>query len=462
MDFQSNRNESPETGTPHPVHSTSASAAGSATRIRLVIGAALLIGLAERVGWALIRKNWATAGEATNVAIALAKGRGFADAFGAGQGSTAHLLPLPSLFAGGIYRLLGIQTPVAEVALLCWSLALTFATYALFAGVARLMGASFKSCAAGFCFLCIAPIFTTPETFDFRVWDGGVTMAVAALFLFLLLRAEAGEPLPRPAGPLLSALPALILFLQPMIGIAACLAWGQWVLRNWQGVKSLLVRALPFLLLLVLLFGSWTARNLAVMGQPIWLRDNLGLELAVANHPGAVAPPDQPDAFEARLRQIQPYNGASAFHAMKNAGGEVAYARKLGQETRAWMARHPQEVARIWMRHLREIVLPAPYQFRTKHGRALPVIRAILLDIITVAGLAGLLLLIAQPRRRRQALYLAPFVMLPILLYIPFQPIPRYLWLIYPPLTYLAFHAGALAMARLPTRRNASGFRRNS
>ncbi|MGN6122439.1 MAG: hypothetical protein ACTHOJ_05730, partial [Sphingomonas oligoaromativorans] len=50
---------------------------GSGRRLLLI---ALFVGLAVRVGWAMLRRTpWAT-GEAPNVAMALAQGHGFSDA----------------------------------------------------------------------------------------------------------------------------------------------------------------------------------------------------------------------------------------------------------------------------------------------------------------------------------------------------------------------------------------------
>ncbi len=48
-------------------------------------------------------------------------------------------------------------------------------------------------------------------------------------------------------------------------------------------------------------------------------------------------------------------------------------------------------------------------------------------------------------RRDRRFLYVLPFVAVPTLLYVPFQPVIRYCWLIYPALTFL----GADLVARL-------------
>ena len=408
---------------------------------RWTLATALSIGLAERVGWALLRPNGSATGEAFNVAVAIGQGRGFADAFAVGQGPTAHLLPLPPLVAGGVYAALGVQSVAAEAVLLGWSLALTFVTYALFHLVARRVGVPERACTGGFVFLCVAPIFTTVEAFDFRTWEGGMTMSAAGCFLLLLLRAEDGAPLRTPARLALWALPALLLFLQPVIGLAACLAGAIATIRGLRLAPALLA----FPLALALLFGGWTVRNMLVLHQPIWLRDNLGLELAVANYPAAVSTADPRGTFQARLEEVHPMVGAQAYRAMQAAGGEAAYARKLGGETMAWMRANPGSTARLWLGHLRQIVLPAPWQFQTAHGVALPIIRAILFDLVSLLGLAGLALLLA--RWRSKAWLLAPFVLVPILAYVPFQPILRYIWLVYVPLAYLA--AQALGRVRL-------------
>lgn len=410
---------------------------------RSIIVVAALIGLVERIGWALVRPNGSATGEAHNVAVAIAQGRGFADAFAVGQGPTAHLLPLPPLFAGGVYRLLGVGSGPAEAVLLAWSIGLTFATYALFGMVARRIGVSRAACIAGFAFLCVMPLFTSVEAFDFRAWEGGMTMTAAGLFLLLLLRGGSDKP----EGPwrrwALGALPAVLLFLQPIVGLAACCAW---ILAVWQGRPRGRPALASFALVLTILFGSWTARNVAVMGEPIWLRDNLGLELAVANHPAAVAPEDPRAVFQARLAEVHPMVGAGAYRALIAAGGEPAYARKVGRQTIAWMRENPRSVARLWLGHLRQIVLPAPWQFQTARGRALPVVRATAFDVVALAGLIGLALLLR--RNWRRAILIAPFVILPILAYVPFQPILRYIWLVYAPLAYLAAHAAFAAWRR--------------
>lgn len=421
---------------------------------RRAVAVALLVGLVERAGWALLRPNGSATGEAFNVAVAVAQGRGFADAFAVGQGPTAHLLPLPPLLAGGVYALLGVQSPAAEAVLLAWSLALTFATYMLFGLVARRLGVPVRGCVAGFVFLCVAPVFTSVEAFDFRTWEGGMTMTAAGVFVLLLLRADAGEALARRRRLALAALPALLLFLQPIMGGAACIAGAVAMVR--RGTRPRADMAVAFALTLALLFGSWTARNVLTMGQPIWLRDNLGLELAVGNDPAMLSSGDPAAAFQARLAAVHPMVGAAAYRRMQAVGGEAAYARTIGTETVAWMNVHPADTARLWLGHLRQLLLPAPWQFQTAHGRVFPAVRAVLLDLVSVAGWIGLALMLR--RWRSPGWLLAPFMMLPVVAYVPFQPILRYIWLVYVPLVYLgAFAVSAAAKPRRQSALRAAG-----
>lgn len=419
-------------------------------RVRFVIILAILIGLAERIGWALIRRTPWTVGEAPNVAIALAQGRGFADAFFPGQGPTAHVLPIAPAIAGAVYWLFGVRTPAAEIVLCAWSLALTGACYWLFARIFWRLGVDRRALVGGFIFLCVVPTYTTNETFEFRIWEGGLGLALGAASLLLFLRAEAGV---RPRGFAIwrALLPALTFFVGPPIGVAAIAAAGLFWWRH-RAQDSFVKAALGGIVALALMIGPWTIRNQIALGHPIPLRDDLGMEIAVANHAAAVHPADFDKEFLARLVAIQPYIHPLAYQAMWDAGGEVAYSQKLGRDATAWMKEHPGDVAILWIRHLDEMLFTRKWLFKTAHGQYLPLARTIWVNILAALGLAGL----AMAARRRDGLYLYPalFVLIPTLLYVPFQPINRYTWLIYPPLTYLA--ADAIARIVIAWRRRQS------
>ena len=410
---------------------------GLPLRLRVILLAALAIGLAERIGWGLIRRTPFATGEAPNVAIAIAEGRGFADAFVAGQGPTAHLLPIAPAIAGAVYALLGVRTLPAEMVLMAWSLTVTFAAYAFFAGAAARIGMARAAVVGGLVFLAIAPIYTTNEAFEFRVWEGGLGLALASALLWLLLRAEAGRQM-RWFGLWRAALPALAFFVNPPVGLAAFTSWALFAWRHRRR-DGLLRPAIATLLVLMALIGPWTLRNQIVMGHPIALRDDLGMELAIANFPGAVRPANPDAMLYGRLVAIQPYIHPIAYAALLRAGGEVGYSQQLGRETMTWIRAHPGDFVTITARHLREMVLPPTWIYMTSHGKNLPIFRAVLAEIVNILGLIGLAWGVL--RRDVRYLYIAPYVVVPILCYLPFQPVIRYTWLIYPALAFLAADA---------------------
>ncbi len=417
---------------------------------RILLLVALLIGIAARVGWAMLRRTpWAT-GEAPNVAMALAQGHGFSDAFMAGQGPTAHLLPIAPALAGAVYWLFGIRTGAAEAVLCAWSIGISFASYALLYVIFKRLGTPRWARIAALVFLLVVPIYTTNEAFEWRVWEGGLGLLLGNLTLYTVVRADTGQPVRR-FGLWLAVLPALTFFVNPVIGLAAYAAWALYLLRNQRTVSGIARATAATLLALALLIGPWTARNWLVMGHPIVLRDDLGMELAVANYPQAVHGEDRNKVFFDRLTAIQPYIHPIAQRAMIEAGGEVAYSQKLGRDTKAWIAANPSDFLLLCRRHLGQMALPGTWMFMTSHGVWLPVVRSWLARTVNVLGFLGLAFALA--RRSPRYLYVLPFVMGPTLLYIPFQPVIRYCWLIYPALTCLAGDLVARVWLRIERRR---------
>lgn len=400
-----------------------------------LLGIATLVGLSERIGWAAIRRvPWAT-GEAPNVAIALAQGRGFSDAFFAGQGPTAHLLPIAPALAGAVYWLFGVRTPAAEAVLCAWSIAVSLGSYLLlYAAFARL-GTPRWARLALLIFLLVAPVYTTNEVFEFRVWEGGLGLLAGTAFLYTVLRADAGDP-PRGFAVWFAALPALTFFINPTVGLCAYAAWVVHVWRRRRTVRGAVRSAGAAALALALLIGPWTLRNWIALGHPIPLRDNLGMELAVANYPEAVTGKDRTQTFYDHLGQIQPYIHPKAQRALVAAGGEVAYAHLLGDRAKAWIRANPGDFLTLCRRHFGQMVLPGTWMFMTSHGVHMPGIRSALVRLLHVLGLIGLLLALA--RRDGRFLYVLPFAVFPLLLYIPFQPVIRYTWLVYPVLGFCA------------------------
>lgn len=398
--------------------------------------ALLVAGVVERVWWNLHEQASSAGGEAFLVALALGQGRGFADAYGLGTGPTAHLMPPSPMIAGAVYGLLG-YTPGAEVVLAAWSIGLCLGSYFLLDRAFGRLGAPSGARLAALAFLCLAPTYIAQESVDFRVWEGGLAAFLSALMLDRLL---AGD---RRAVTLVAP---LLFFVHPLLGTAAFLALaGFWLSRqSWRTAAGHLIAPLA---LLALLLAPWAIRNQIVLGAPVLLRSNAGLELAIAQYPGAATGGDRAAAFEARLHQVHPLQGRQALAAMRAAGGEVAWSRGLGRQASAWMAAHPGESARLMLTHVGDALAPGEWIFRMWGNATLAPVQARLAQLVGVLGLIGLGAGLALGDRRW--LYVALPILVPVLLFAPFQPAMRYTYLFYAPLAFCAACGLALLVSRI-------------
>ena len=391
-----------------------------------------VIALAYRTAWALLRHPPFATGEAANVAVAFAHGNGFADAFRVGQGPSAHVLPLAPMIGGLIYSIFGIQTVLSETLLFLWSTSLVFFCYVVLAKCMERLRSPSASVLSGLVLLALLPIYTTKEVFDFRIWEGALGLALGAALLNILLSAE-DDAAPRHLDLWLAILPAVTFFVSPPIGLAAATAEGIFLWRHRRRINIPKV-IFGIVLASALVLGPWAARNQLLLGSPLLLRDNFGLELAIANYPSAVHPADIAHELDERLTQIHPRNSDQAYNAMLSNGGEVRYSRHLQSETIQWMMANPAFVTRIWLRHATEMLFTSPWMFQSGPPGKLATARSVLVAIVAVLGMTGLAVGV---RNNRCYIYIVAYTIIPLLCYLPFQPISRYTWLIYPMLLYL-------------------------
>ncbi len=408
------------------------------TADRREIALLLVLGLSIRYIWLVaVGGAWQQVdiGEATHAAYAFAYGKGIADAFFPGQGPTAHLLPTTILISGSILRVFGPESGAANLVLAGWALAQSFAGYLLLRLLFARIGTDPAAPRAGLALLCLLPAFAPQEGCDFRFWEGALAACLAAGNLLLLERLDRGSV----SGwrPLIAAaaLSALTFFVSPPVGLAVDLCWAVYAFRRLP-LRTTLAFAAMSAAALALLIAPWALRNQRVMGQPIPLRSNFGLELALANHPAALSDAPRGDVFRARVLAIHPFDNPPAIAALRSAGGEVAYSSMLGRETWAWIRAHPADFLRLSLRHYRQFYVPDTRQLRFTNWRDLVQPRAIVLQLVGMLGIAGLAWGLA--RRKRFYGYIALYVATAGLPYALVQPVPRYSYLIYGILAYLA------------------------
>lgn len=410
-------------------------------RIALLIVA---LGLVLRLAAAVPFATTPTEGEAARAALAFATTGTIADSFGPGQGPTAHLSPVMPVVAGSIHWLFGPGTPAAHyaqsaLAALLVSAAALFLN-ALFAGAGTPRGWRLAALAV----LAIAPLsewfdpILPIELVSFRAWEGALAVALGlggALWLHHLQTADdvGGSTI---AGVALLA--AFTVFTSPPMGVALYLCCAVVMLRlprrRWPGIMLVATAALALFVV------PWAWRNQRQLGEPVWLRSNFGLELALANHAAAVDPADPAAVMRERLDAIHPFRSAANLARMQAAGGEVAYARQLGRETFAWIAAHPGDFMALCARHVREYFVPPAWLWWVYTPNLPWKAPWVIHTALGILGLLGALAALAVAARPYQLALI--MLLVPALPYAITQPVLRYRYLAFGLLVMFAADLG--------------------
>lgn len=415
----------------------------------------LIAGLAIRMAWLVLVRGLLhpfDLGEASSAVTALARTGTLADAFGPGTGPTAHLMPGSVTLAAAVERVFG-DSAAACLLLSLWTLALLGATWLLARALFERAGWRPAALLGGLALLCLLPGHIVQEAADFRVWEGGIATLLALANLWLIVTLDRRAEIP--AQPLLigAALSAATFFISPTTGLAVDACWAWLALRRlpWRRTIAFAATAAAAL---ALVLAPWVLRNVQVMGSPILLRDNLGLEMALANYPGALDPADPLAESQARMQAIHPNDNDAAQTRLRAAGGEVAYSRALGREAGDWIRANPYAFARLALRHYRQFYFPDRWQGALTNWEAFPTLRIDMIRLVAALGLAGLL--VGLLRRRRFHGLFALYIALAGLPYALVQPVPRYAYVVWPLLAFLAaglvtdIFAGLKARGRRP------------
>jgi hypothetical protein len=341
-------------------------------------------------------------------------------------------MPISPAIAGGVYSVLGIHSVLSEFVLASWSIGLAIGTYLLFFQAFAHLRSSIQArlCALGFA--CLVPTYLGQETIDFRYWEGGLATFLCALFLERLLVFQQQNHISMRVIIGMCLLAAFLFFVNPLVGVGAyaCAAVFCWKQLDTPRIIATIPLAACTLGIFVI---PWALRNEIVLGHPVLLRDNFGLELATANYPGAFDNIDPGERFRRREEQIQPRASDQAYNAMLAAGGEVSYSSRLQEMTVRWIRANPSKVLRLAVLHLRQTFVPQTWQFSGLLGSSVRIVSASLAGALGVTAIGYALM-----TRRPNWVYPALLVAIPALCYSLFQPVPRYTYLFYPVLVFAA------------------------
>ncbi|HLW82865.1 MAG TPA: glycosyltransferase family 39 protein [Candidatus Acidoferrales bacterium] len=221
---------------------------------------------------------WSFGFEEGRVARALASGQGFSNPLYAPTGPTAWFAPIYPAILAGVFKIFGIYTKAACLAILSLNSlisALTCIPIFLFARKSFSEGIALL---AGWIWAFFPDAVYGPNN---RIWDTWLgTLLLAILFYMALRLAESDRVRDWIAYGLLSGVAALtspvLLSVLPFLAL-----WALWRLRSAR--MRWFAPALSCMLATILVISPWLVRNYRVFHRFIPLRDDLGLELAVGN-----------------------------------------------------------------------------------------------------------------------------------------------------------------------------------
>ena len=418
---------------------------GPSSREPLIVIAMLSCGaLARFVGE--VRANTLSAfhTESYYVAVSLAATGRFADPFGYPSGPTAHLGMLTPLPSALVYWLFGGDSPYAEFILYCWGAFLVCLSIWLSWRLAVVLDAPRAARLAAVAIVALAPLQFRLEMRENRSWE--INLATVVLIWILLKLAESDvNVLMRRSLVLIGASTGFLFILNSASGLGAILAAA---LFHKLRVPSRQWWIAPLFLVLVggSLAGFWAERNMRELGAPIFLRDNLGLELALANYSGAVNAADPNGAYFTHFKEIHPMWMVAGELDAK--GGEVAYYHALGQQGEDWIASHPWEFLDLCRRRFIEFFLPPRWLWSLFWPVPAHLIGLRQL-IVWAAALGGLATLFVMAPRQRPYAYILVAVLSCSLPYIVVQPTLRYRYMISTVLIFCALDGAFRLIAHI-------------
>jgi hypothetical protein len=214
--------------------------------------------------------------ESTRTAAAILQYGEFRDPFvPMATGPTAHVAPAYPLFYAAVIKTFGTGKAA------WWAIrAITLAAYALSLALLPLLAielgfsAAVGVVAAGLG--CLTPL--PGSAFKWEALFTGLLLVALAYYTLRLRRTKSAG-----AAATLGLLCGIALLVSPVV-VLVCTAWILLIWRSLNFKSVLLLAGLPLLII-----SPWLVRNYRVFGAFIFIRDNLGTELAASNNDCAAA-----------------------------------------------------------------------------------------------------------------------------------------------------------------------------
>lgn len=321
--------------------------------------------------------------ESLSIAESLAAGRGFSDPFRQIEtGPSAHLAPAFPAFLAMIIKN-SSSDENAMIWMVRFSTLMVLSQVCLLPLLARYMGIGFYTGVGASVLWLIALV---PREFFWEQNYSGVLITLMAFLMVMAMRKE----LTTPWLIVCTVLWGVLLLLCP-VALLALVAWLV-VVYFWrtQKTKTLVVLAVVPLLMI----APWMLRNYSAFHRVVFVRDNLGIEMAVSNNSCA--------SFSFVVNEMS--NCYSQFHPNENLEeihkvgdlGEVAYNQTQMQLAKTWIKDNTGAFATLTVKRFVAFWTPMflSEELSVIHNRNFySPLRDVIVSIASILGILGAVLL---------------------------------------------------------------------
>jgi len=381
--------------------------------IYVVCIAVFLLSFAIRIGLLVATRSYTVREdeEVVHVAVSLAQGQGFADAYGNGA-PTAHMSPIYPLVLSLVYRAFGIgmEGEIAQEVLSCLLASLTWALLPLLADVCGL-DRRVQFTAGIFAAVLIANRWAETKGSFEAAMAGLACLLVFTFFMRCWYLADFSLGKAVWAG----VLSGLAMLVSAGLGsiVATLLVAGYFLFHARFGSKYLRFALIAIVLIVITLF-PWALRNRLVLGGWVWTRSNLPLELLLSNND------DARPMFKDNIASFYKYHpfASPEKRARARTIGELAFEQEMKNKVELWIRTHPKQF--LWLSLQRMYYFWFPVMKRP--------LQTIIMALLSLISIPALIFLVRQKQLIGYAL-LAIWIVYPLMYYMVEEE-PRYPYLI--------------------------------
>lgn len=288
----------------------------------------------------IVNNHWRFGAEIGRIARSITHGQGFSSPYWAPTGPTAQQPPVYPYLLAGAFKLFGVYTPGAAIAILSLNSIFSALTCVFLLLIGRKAFGDTVGLLAAWAWVFWPSGALIPIT---RVWHESLVALLLSALLWMTLRLEVS--MRTRAWAIYGALWGVAALSNPVVLSTLPLLLG-WLCyrRRRHGLAWTKFLAVTALLAGIVVL-PWLVRNYIVFHKPVFIADDLGMNLHLGNRPGASA---------AHTARLQPAENMSEWRQYERLG-ELAYMAAKRQQAIAFITGHPAEYAWLCLQRFGEM-----------------------------------------------------------------------------------------------------------